>query len=285
MRKRTILAVTIMIVTLSALMLSACGAVETNTQSEDDFSFSGYEEPSISAFDDFADSETEGQQKSGEAWFADDDSSITTGVYFVGKDMRADSYILTCTEAESSLCAYIFDSADAYYNYHKSSRFTVGEEYDALHANIIMDAYLHPTESCMLNLQDGYVLMLENGRGMLVPESGKDTKVTSIGKKKKLMEGVYMPGDIKSGSYMITCTEEDASMYIVTFADKAAYNAYMEADRSTVGEETTATEQNATSEMYFRYGESVYLNVWDKMVVVVNYGEGQMVGVDMAWAK
>ncbi len=292
MKKRIALVIIVVLISTVSLLLCACGEAEnTHKESDNLFNnvsgfeipddlFSGYEEANF-----VTEPETEALEKPDGNWFVADDSSITTGVYFVGKDMRADSYVLTCKEADYSLSAYVFDSVDSYCNYHKSSRFTVGEENDALQANAMLMEYLYVDESCWLNLQDGYVLVLGNGRGTMIPESGAETNATSIGTKKTLRKGVYMPGDIKKGSYMLTCTETDGSMFVVIFENKAAYNAYMNADSFTIGEENAAIEQNAMADMFFYEGDTVYLNVRDDMVVQVQYGEGELVGVDMAWGK
>lgn len=218
-------------------------------------------------------------------WYTEDSTAICDGVFFVGKDIKADSYILTCIDSDWAMEITVFESEEQYYDYHKTSRFTVGEESDAKTQHALIDTTIWPDESYSLNIQDGYVVKLENGHGTLVSTSEEITPAKSNnGKSRKIMDGLYLSKDIPRDAYMITCTDTDYAMGVIIFKDKEAYDQYSQADRFTVGEEQAAIEQYAMSDMYIYYGDTAYVNLADDMVVLVKGGSGTMEPVLMNWA-
>lgn len=220
------------------------------------------------------------------SWYTEDNTAICTGVYFTGKDIAAGNYILTCVNASWAIEVDIFESEDKYWSYHKSGRFTVGEESAALEANALSVNNVYPEKSCAVNLQDGYVLRIKGGTGTLVRADGSDEPAESVsGKTIRVMDGLYNAGDIKKGSYMLTCTDTSYSMQVVAFENKAGYDAYLAADHATVGDESSALEQNAMIDFYLKAGESMYINIRDDMILAFSKGEGQLEPVSMSWAK
>ena len=219
-------------------------------------------------------------------WYTEDNSAICDGVFFVGKDIVPDSYILTCLDSSWAMEITVFENEAKYNDYHKTSRFTVGEESDAKAQYALIDTTIWPDESYSLNIQEGYVLKLENGYGKLGSTSEETAPGKSNnGKTRKILDGLYLSKDIPRDSYMITCTETDYAMGIIIFKDKESYNQYSQADRFTVGEEQAAIEQYAMSDMYIYYGDTAYVNLTDDMVVLVKGGTGSMEPVSMSWAE
>ena len=261
-------------------MLAACGTQQGNS--------SGNDVPAV----DPEQQQVENQGDDGQeeepidlTWYTEDYTAICDGVFFVGKDIKGDSYILTCTDSSWAMEITVFESEEQYSNYHKTSRFTVGEESDAKAQYALIDTTIWPDETYSLNIQDGYVLKIENGHRTLESTSGVATPAKSNnGKTRKIMDGLYLSKDLPRDSYMITCTKTDYAMGIIIFKDKDAYNQYSQADRFTVGEEQNAIEQYALSDMYIYYGDTAYVNLTDDMVMLVKAGSGTMEPVLMNWA-
>ena len=89
------------------------------------------------------------------------------GTYFVGNDIEASHYLLDCTETEYSMQVIVFETMEAYKKYHQTSRFTNGEELAAIEQNALYDCYLNTDETVYLNLADGYILLIDDGKGEL----------------------------------------------------------------------------------------------------------------------
>jgi len=230
--------------------------------------------------------ETEEQIVIDTSWYTDDNTAMTTGTYFVGKDIAAGNYIFTCTDPESTTWVYIFDSEDSYWNYFRSSRFTYGEESDALEANAFSIGYARGEHTLAVNLQEGYVMKLDYANGTLVRADGSDEAgKTDIGRKITVTTGIYNSGDIAKGGYMLTCTEANYAIKVLAFENKAAYDSYFSSKRVTMGEEGAAIEANAMYSYYIEPGYSMYINVRDDMVFVFSDGTAQMEEVSMSWAQ
>lgn len=220
------------------------------------------------------------------SWYTENKTAICDGVYFVGKDIAAGNYVLTCVDSSWAMEITVFESEQSYYDYHKTGRFTVGEESDAKSQYALINTTIWPDESYSLNIQDGYVVKLESGRGTLVSADGGETPAaSSTGKTKKIMDGLYMPGDLAEGTYMVTCTETGYAMQVLVFKDKAAYDEYVKEDPFTVGEAQTAIEKHALSDFYINQGNTAYINLDSEMVISVEGGSGFMEPVAMSWAK
>lgn len=224
----------------------------------------------------------------GSLWFDDDNSPLCTGVYFVGKDITEAQYKLTCTATDWSMEVTIFASTNDYLEYHKSSRFTNGEESDAIQQYSMNDIYVDEGDSCFVDLKEGYILMVKNGIGSLEMVGGENTGGTSNSLDQNSLPaypGVYFVGEyIKPDTYIVTCTETDWSQQIVVFETEEEYLNYHQTSRFTNGEESSAIEQNAMSDFYIDQDESCYLNLREGMVLMINDGVGVMDSVSTSWA-
>lgn len=262
-------------------MLAACGSKQVDGGAGNDpAADSGQEQQENNPVD-----EEEGEEPVDLTWYTEDNTAICDGVFFVGKDIAADSYILTCTDSSWAMEITIFENEENYYSYHKSSRFTVGEESDAKAQYALTDTTIWPDESYSLNIQDGYVVKIESGKGTLESVSSETAPAKSNnGKTRKIMDGLYLSKDIPRDAYMITCKETDYAMEVLFFKNKDAYDQYSQADRFTVGEEQSAIEQYAMSDFYIYQGDTVYVNLTDDMIVVVEGGSGSIEPVKMSWA-
>lgn len=99
------------------------------------------------------------------AWYRGDNMGLRCGVYFVGDDLKAALYSLTCID--SYMDVVIFENIDTYKAYHQASRFTGGEESDAIEQNAMSYEYMYTEKTLAINLQEGNVLMISNGIGDL----------------------------------------------------------------------------------------------------------------------
>lgn len=221
------------------------------------------------------------------SWYCTNGNAICNGVYRVGTDLTTGRYIFTCTDAEFSAHVTVFENEEKYLRYHKASRFTTGEEWDTLAENAFSDDYIYPDETYTLNLKEGNILMIEDGRGTLILENGESPNVSDVlnGKTILVTDGVYQPGNLDIGTYILSCGQSDYSMEVVVFENRAAYDSYLASDRFTNGEEKTALELNAWSEYYIEPGEACYLHIGGEEIIRIDNGIGQMENVIMNWAE
>lgn len=99
------------------------------------------------------------------AWYSDSNIGLPSGVYFADDDLEAAQYSLTCVT--SYMQVIVFESIDTYKAYHQMSRFTNGEESDAIEQNAITSEYMYEGDNLAVRLQNGNVLMIKDGAGTL----------------------------------------------------------------------------------------------------------------------
>ena len=221
------------------------------------------------------------------SWYTENNQAICGGVYFVGKDLSAGNYILTCKQADWSMQVTLFESVEKYYSYFRTDRFTYGEENDAVEQNALANNFVYTDDSIALNVKDGYVVMIEGGIGSLVSASAEaaEPENSVIGSSITVLPGLYLPGDLPADTYMLTCTEAEYGMEVTLFEDREAYDGYLAEERFTVGEERNAMEKHAQSNFYIDQGETVFIPLDEKMVLTIDHGTGQLEPVEMNWGK
>lgn len=89
--------------------------------------------------------------------------TIYSGIYVVGDDLNAEKVNIKCTSEYMQVTQ--FASKDDYRGYHQTSRFTHGEESDAIEKYAASSDFIYTDESTYANLQDGMVVMVEDGAG------------------------------------------------------------------------------------------------------------------------
>ena len=100
------------------------------------------------------------------SWFhtSIDRSSFDKALLVVGKDIQEGQYVIECTETKSySTKILLFDSKDTYLAYHVSSRFTNGEEQDAIDANSKASSWIQSGKSFSTYLSEGNILVIDGG--------------------------------------------------------------------------------------------------------------------------
>lgn len=97
--------------------------------------------------------------------------TLYTGVYVVGEDIGADKINVTCTSEYLQLV--LFTDSDKYLSYHKSGRFTGGEEDDAIEKNAEYTEYAYgSSDSIFAELKDGMIMMVKYGTGKYSVDAG-----------------------------------------------------------------------------------------------------------------
>lgn len=220
------------------------------------------------------------------SWFTEDGTAMCSGVYVVGEDVAPNNYIFSCPDEDDAwVIVTTFETEDSYSAYYQSSRFTVGEESEAIAAYASLNDYLGAGESTALNLEEGSVLIVEGGIGCIVaadgaiPEEGSEV----TGNPTAVVDGVYQGGSIQSGTYILMNTS-DSGLRAVLFPDDAAYEAFENTDHFTSGEWSTAVEKNAWSDFYLYENDSHYLNLDEDDVLMVSGDSGVLIPTQMAWA-
>ena len=116
-------------------------------------------------------------------WYENDGSSIASGIYIVGDDLKAGSYTFTNRGEDSSMEIIIFETIDDYMGYYRTSpRSTIGEEDDAIQANSYYCTYVYPDETCSVNISD------DNSLNSLCPRYNADGSLMVEEKKEKVFQ-------------------------------------------------------------------------------------------------
>lgn len=89
--------------------------------------------------------------------------TIYSGIYVVGEDLNAEKVNIKCTSEYMQVTQ--FAGKEDYLGYHKMSRYTHGEESDAIEKYAASTDSIYTDESTYANLQDGMVIMVEDGAG------------------------------------------------------------------------------------------------------------------------
>ena len=220
-------------------------------------------------------------------WYQTNPMLICEGVYFVGKDIVPGNYGIKCVSSDYGMSVIVFESEDSYYAYHHSSRFTYGEEDDAIEANASRYDYIYEDNEIALNLHEGNVLRIKEGIGELLssdPDAVVETE-TEVGNAFRLFDGVYVVGkDIDAGGYVITSTGEYGTSFVV-FESEEKLADFDAADHFTNGEFGADVEQNAMIDIYVDENKPCYINLQDGMVLMLDNGSGTAQQVKMAWSE
>lgn len=197
------------------------------------------------------------------------DMDLFCGTYFVGNDIEASHYLLACTETEYSMQVIVFENMEAYKKYHQTSRFTNGEELAAIEQNALYDCYLNADETVYLNLADGYILLIDDGKGELNELNMDNSTAWYSDENIGLCSGVYfVENDLDTAQYSLTCT--DSYMQVIVFENIDAYKTYHQSSRFTGGEESEAIEKNAAFSEYVYEGDSIAINMKAGNVLLVS---------------
>lgn len=187
-------------------------------------------------------------------------------VYYVGEDIPADGYIVTCTGTEDWMDVVVFASAEDFDGYQSAEKFTRGEHRNAVELYAWADFSLEQDESVYIGLREGYIILLDDGRC----EFTKCDLSTSP----TVYAGIYIAGeDISADKIDLKCTGE--YLEATLFGSKDDYREYHKMDRYTRGEESDAIEEHAKTTDYVSSDESTYVALEDGMVLMIKEGPGE----------
>lgn len=82
----------------------------------------------------------------------------------VGEDIPSGQYLFECVETDFAGQVTLFETLDSYTSYHTTSRFTVGEESDAIQANAKIDEWLYKDDSFSTYLAEGNIIVIDGGK-------------------------------------------------------------------------------------------------------------------------
>lgn len=222
------------------------------------------------------------------SWYTKDGSAITNGMYVVGDDMVPGNYTFTCNDGYGFVA--IFETKDDYVSYHESRRGTIGEQDEAITKNVLDVDYLNEGEVYSVRVDEGFVVLVDGFKGTIKnanADENDDTNPVS-GKGEFLLNGLYRSGDIEEGKYILTNDgdkDEAETLSVLIFEDRKAYDNFMAADQSTVGDYSIAVEQNALYDEYLDKGQSCYLNVTENSIIVLKGAQGYLEPVRMSWSE
>ncbi|MCC8046570.1 MAG: hypothetical protein LIP12_13925 [Clostridiales bacterium] len=97
-------------------------------------------------------------------------SILYSGLYIAGEDIVCEKMNIKCTS--DYLTVTVFDNTEDYLAYHKTDRFTVGEESDAIAEYSASNDFIYNDYSTYVNLQEGMILMVEDGTGEYSVDAG-----------------------------------------------------------------------------------------------------------------
>lgn len=97
-------------------------------------------------------------------------ATIYSGIYVVGEDIAAGNLNIKCTSDRMQVT--VFETKDNYVSYHQTSRFTVGEEADAIEKYALSSDYISKDKTTSVNLKDGMILVVDNGIGEYSIDAG-----------------------------------------------------------------------------------------------------------------
>ena len=97
-------------------------------------------------------------------------TSLYPGIYVAGEDIATGN--LNINSIDHGLLVTIFESIDAYKNYFQADRYTVGEESDAIEAHALSSTYLYTGNSTSIRLNEGMILMIDDGIGEYSVDEG-----------------------------------------------------------------------------------------------------------------
>lgn len=184
-------------------------------------------------------------------------------IYTVGTDIPAGSYLVTCTGENGGMEIVVFSSETEFNNYDNTHKITGGEFRNAVEINAWSDFYLYSEESAFIRLDDGNVIMLDNG----MCEFNKCNTMDMTA----LYPGVYEVGkDIKSGKINILFVSDYPR--VTLFENSTRYLDYHKTDRLTGGEEDKAIETNSISSDYIHSDDMCSVTLEDGMILFIQDG-------------
>lgn len=186
-------------------------------------------------------------------------------VYYVGDDIPVGGYIIHCTETNFQLRVTIFSSKTNYEEFQNADKFTNGDYGTAVEQYAWANFYLNQDEDAYIGLREGFIVLLDRGQCEFM-EYDPATSQT-------IYTGVYVIGeDLNAEKININCSSN--YIRVTQFKNKDNYLEYHKASRFTYGENSDAIEKYAESTDFIYTNDSIYANLQDGMVLMIDEGVG-----------
>lgn len=222
-------------------------------------------------------------------WYTSNPGAISSGVFVVGKDIKAGNYNYTVDYMrldDTYSKMLIFENEESYKNYYSLSR-NYDSDYNEYMSYILVNNGCRKCESMEANLVDGNIMVLSDTQGTLTGDAvDTNKKDLTLDKGKQYSQGLYQPGTLKTGTY-IACnnsTDEDGRMSLVLFDSMDEYKACMDEEGVSVADWGAALAKYAAYDYVIYPGESLTFNVYDNTVVYIDFGTAYIQQVDMGWS-
>ena len=98
------------------------------------------------------------------------DDTLYSGIYIVGEDIQSNKYDIKCTSNYMQIT--IFENKEKYLEFHKSDRFTRGEQADAIQKHSLITEFIYNDSIVSADLTEGMIVMIEDGIGKYTIDEG-----------------------------------------------------------------------------------------------------------------
>ena len=187
-------------------------------------------------------------------------------VYYVGEDLPAGGYVISCTGTDFYMSAVVFENERSYEEFQDAKKTTVGDVNEAVEIHAWADFYLEQDEKAYIGLRKGNVILLNDGKCEFSKYNPDESQT--------VYSGIYVVGeDIEADKLNIKCISD--YLQVTVFDSRDSYLAYHRSGRFTIGEESDAIEEFADSTDVVYEEESTYVNLSDKMIMMVEEGTGK----------
>lgn len=188
-------------------------------------------------------------------------------VYTVGKDIEKGSYTIKCTKTNYMMEVVVFANKQAYEEFQKADKTTIGDYDEAIEAYAWTNFYIEENEELYLGLKKGNVILLNDGMCEFTRYDVKDSN--------KIYSGTYVVGeDINADKLNIECITE--FLDITIFENEEAYITFRKTNRDTVGEEAEAINEHALSYKFLCKDDVTMIDFEEGMILLINDGCGEV---------
>ena len=187
-------------------------------------------------------------------------------IYYVGKDIPAGTYVISCTKSNYGMDAIVFKSKTEYNAFQDANKSTLGNYQAAIEQHAWANFYIEENENAYISLESENIILLDGG----MCEFNKHNALSS----NVLHTGIYVVGkDINEGSLDIKCTTN--YLEVVVFENTKKYTEYHKASRFTNGEESEAIEAYSASIDFIYKDGNTSVNLKDGMILMIDDGTGE----------
>lgn len=225
-------------------------------------------------------------------WYINDDTSLASGVYVVGADIKPGGYYFVENPGQDFDRITLFENMDRYRDYLNSDRSDSMNRGGAIQNNAMDQLFATSEEDIAdgeekkyIDLFEGNVVMVWGGGATLRPDDSDEIKAPKTGKIKKLGNNAYTRKDLK-GTFFLTIPKDKWSVNVYIFDNADAYKKYTDKKKETDDSVEIMTYGDKVS--YFNESahenSAFYVNL-DKDQILYVDGIVYAQEVEMAWSE